>query len=72
MIALQLNPPLKFVSAVTGHRLTAHVMLDYGTEWETIFLCCDETNSEPWWVGMQDLRFDSNMTFRRGAPGQNV
>lgn len=61
---LQLNPPLSFVTA-SGRACLACLALDYGPEWDTLFLCGFADNRQLWWLPNSELRLPDNISLGR-------
>ena len=62
---LQLNPPIPFVTA-DGKKCIAFMVLDYGVEFNTLFLCGFEESREVWWLPNSQLRLADNISLGRG------
>jgi hypothetical protein len=60
---LQLDPPLLFV--YDGRRCSAIMAIDYGPEWETLFLCAFDDSRELWWLSQKVLRIRDNISMGR-------
>jgi hypothetical protein len=69
MTLLQLDPPMPFVTD-DGKKCTAIMALDYGVDWETIFLCGMDDSRELWWLRQSKLRMVDNITFGRMPRGE--
>lgn len=65
---LQLNPPIP-VTTPRGKAL-AQVLIDYGAEHDTIWLCFQD-DGEVWCWRNQDVRAQTNITFDRQKPVAN-
>ena len=68
---LQLNPHLPFVTKGAGRNCIAIMALDYGTDWETMFLCIMEDTRELWWIRQSELLAVENITVGRYAKPPN-
>ncbi len=66
---VQLNPPLPFQTK-EGHKCLAYLVLDYGPEWDTLFLCGMTDTRELWWFPQKELRLQDNISL--GRPPQCV
>jgi hypothetical protein len=58
----QLNPPLPLITP--RGRALAHVLIDYGAEFDLLWVCFQE-DGECWTWRNQDIRADKNVTFGR-------
>lgn len=58
---LQLNPPIPLVT-VEGKKCLALVLLDYGTEYESLLLCGMDESRELWWIPHSKLRIGDNIS----------
>jgi hypothetical protein len=61
---LQLNPPLPLLHA-SGRKVTAYLVLDYGQEHDTLFLCGYDDTRELWWIANNSLRLRNNESMGR-------
>jgi hypothetical protein len=61
---IQLNPPIPFITA-DGRHCMALMALDYGTEFETLFLCGMDDSRELWWLPHTQLRMATNISLGR-------
>jgi hypothetical protein len=68
MILVQLNPPMPFLK--DGKKCLALMALDYGPEYETLFLCGMIESRELWWIPHSQLRLDNNISLGR-TPSTN-
>lgn len=66
---VQLNPPIPFVT-VDGEKCLALMVLDYGTEYDTLFLCGMTESRELWWLPNSKLRLGDNISLGRN-PAQH-
>ena len=61
---LQLNPPILFRD--TNFMLVTAIMaIDYGPDYETLFLCGYQDSRELWWLPHSRLRMDNNISLGR-------
>lgn len=60
----QLDPPMPFVTK-GGEQVLALMVIDYGPEWDAIFLCGYRKSRELWWLPNSELRMADNVTFGR-------
>ena len=61
---LQLNPPILFRD--TNFRLVTAIMaIDYGPDYDTLFLCGYQDSLELWWLPHSRLRMDNNISLGR-------
>jgi len=65
MLLQQLQPPLVFVT-VDGRKCLALMALDYGCEYDTLFLCGMVESRELWWLPHSQLRLGDNISLGRG------
>jgi hypothetical protein len=61
---LQLDPPLLFVTD-QGQAVTAILVMDYGIEYETLFLVGFQESRELWWLPHSRLRMQDNISLGR-------
>ncbi len=61
---LQLDPPLLWRTD-DGRKCAALLALDYGPEYETLFLCGFDDSRELWWLPHSRLRLDDNVSLGR-------
>jgi len=64
MTVLQLNPPIPF-DTVEGEHCLALLLLDYGVDYECMFLCAMEQSRELWCLKQSKLRAVENATVGR-------
>jgi hypothetical protein len=64
MIALQLSPPIPVFIPSRQSAGFAHVMLDYGPEYDTLWVVV-LANGEWWTLRQAELRGQENQTFGR-------
>lgn len=64
MAMLQLDPPLP-LRTKNGRRCTAYLVLDYGPEFNTLFLVGIHENRQLWWLPQSSLRLDDNISMGR-------
>lgn len=60
---LQLNPPLP-VETPRGKAM-AHVLIDYGAEYDLLWVCFQQADAQCWTWKNSDIRAESNITFGR-------
>lgn len=63
---VQLNPPLWFTTP-KGLAL-AHLMIDYGTEADLVWVCFQQDTGEVWCWDNTDVRAAKNVTIGRDNP----
>jgi hypothetical protein len=68
MAMLQLNPPIP-LTLDTGEPVWALVILDYGPDYDSLFLVAGQHSRELWWLPNSRLRLGDN--FSLGRPGSN-
>jgi hypothetical protein len=61
---LQLDPPLP-VTTADNRTGFAHVICDYGPEYDSILLVALDDSREFWWFSHTQLRIRNNITFGR-------
>jgi hypothetical protein len=64
MTLIQLNPPIP-MSDEAGRKGIAYFLLDYGIDWETLFLIAWDDTAEWWWVSQSKLRAAKNISLGR-------
>ena len=60
---LQLNPPMPLETP--KGRAFAHVLLDYGPEFDLIWVCFIDDTGESWCFRNPEVRIQKNLTFDR-------
>lgn len=60
----QLNPPIPFLTS-TGQKVTALLVLDYGPDYNTLFLCGYDDDRQLWWLPNKELRMIYNTSLDR-------
>jgi hypothetical protein len=65
---LQLNPPLPFVTD-DGRKVTALLVLDYGPDWDSLFLVAFDDDRTLWWLPNSRLRAVVNVSLGRTDQG---
>jgi hypothetical protein len=61
----QLLVPMPLLVKESGEKCTAYFVLDYGIDYETLFLCGMDESRELWWFRQSQLRIVDNVTFGR-------
>jgi hypothetical protein len=62
-LILQLNPPIP-VFTPKGKAL-AHVLIDYGIEFDLIWICFNHDDGQCWNWTNKDIKIDKNITLGR-------
>ena len=60
---LQLNPPIPILTP--KGKAMAHFLLDYGTEFDLIWVCFIDETGECWNYRNPEIRLQRNLTFGR-------
>jgi hypothetical protein len=60
---LQLNPPIP-VTTPKGKAL-AHVLIDYGIEYDLMWVCFNHSDGQCWTWGNKDIKIEKNITIGR-------
>lgn len=60
---IQLNPPIPLETP--KGKAMAHVLLDYGTEYDLIWICFIDETGECWNFRNPEIRLQKNLTFGR-------
>lgn len=60
---LQLNPPIPLETP--KGKATAHMVIDYGTEYSLIFVTFLNESGECWCFRQPEVRLNANLTFGR-------
>lgn len=63
MIFTQLNPPIPITSP-KGSCL-AIAVIDYGPEWDILWVCAQDDTGECWTWSNREIRFQKNVTLGR-------
>lgn len=65
---IQLNPPIPvFVTSKNTSGL-AHLMIDYGVEYDLFWVCALDDSGQCWTVNNKYIRFTKNYTLDRNDP----
>jgi hypothetical protein len=62
---IQLNPPLPVACRQSGRKGMAHVLIDYGVEFNLLFVVAWDDTREIWCVDNTRLLIQENITFGR-------
>jgi hypothetical protein len=62
---LRLDPPWPVAEVGTGRKGLAHVLIDYGVEFNLVFVVVFDDNGEIWSIENKRLRAQENITFGR-------
>jgi hypothetical protein len=60
---IQLNPPIPLITP--KGKAMAHVLLDYGIEYDLIWICFIDETGECWNFRNPEIRLQKNLTFGR-------
>jgi hypothetical protein len=63
MVILQLDPPIPLTTP-KGKAL-AHMLIDYGPEFDLLWVCFQDDTGECWTWGNPDIRSQKNLTMGR-------
>lgn len=66
---IQLNPPMP-VTTPNGPAL-AHLLIDYGVEYDLMWVCFQDANGECWTWSNKEIRGQKNITLGRNPHGSN-
>jgi hypothetical protein len=64
----QLNPPIPLETP--KGRAFAHLVIDYGIEYDLIWVCFIDETGECWCFRNPEIRIQHNLTFGRKKPGE--
>jgi hypothetical protein len=65
----QLNPPIPIITP-KGNAY-AHILLDYGAEFDLLWVCFQDNTGECWTWRNQDIRAQQNITIGRKYEKEN-
>lgn len=70
MNLLQLNPPIPLMTP--KGRAFAHVLIDYGMEFDLLWVCFQDVSGECWTWSNRDVRMGANVSLGRSQSDRDT